>query len=440
MLNVFLAKIISGLRSTTRRFRLALYLLRKRNARTLGFVTTHFTLGRFILLALALVAVFYYFDIGISHATLSFLQQDLFFTPLNMVIPFLLATAMFAVPQRIPIETLATIGVSVITTYLVTTMFSSSLGYGSVKLFNTSQYLAPLLSADLKGESKEFETDFTLLYIIFSSLLLSIFIAYLLRKRRALSKKIAYLSLLAEKLSYSVLNLILWLMPFAVFASILGSLRAHGIDKMSSLGWFVLYVNLPQFLYLLVIMLVIKMATGVSFRFVGSAIKNLANIAIPSGSSAATILTNVKTARTFPILPKYKNKGFIASLLPFGATVNMDGTALYITIMCKIAADIQGLDIGYWDIIPYVILYSCAAAAVPSASIILITAIYTLIGIEAHLTLQILGLMIAVDWINDRVRTQINVSGDLLAILLALNDRSPLQLLVTLFRKSERGM
>src|SRR5690606_9533840 len=115
-------------------------------------------------------------------------------------------------------------------------------------------------------------------------------------------------------------------------------------------------------------------------------------IAIPSGSSAATIITNVETARSFPILRKYRNKGFIASLLPFGATVNMDGTALFITIMCKIAADIQGLDIGYFDIIPYVVAYSCAAAAVPSASIVLITAIYSLIGIEVSLTLQILGL------------------------------------------------
>ncbi len=437
MLNILLAKIINGLRSTTRRLRLTLYLLRKRYSKILGYFHARFTLGRLILLALLMVGFFYYFDIGISNATLSFLQHDLFFTPLNLVIPVLLATAMFAVPQRIPIETLATVGVSVITTYLATTLFSSSLGYGSVKLFGTSQYLVPLLSTDIKAEMKEFETDFTLLYIIAFSLLLSVFVAYLLRKRHDLSRKVAYLSLFAEKLSYFVLNLILWLMPFAVFASILGALRAHGIDKMTSLGWFVFYVNLPQLFYLLVIMLVIKFATGVSFPFVVAAIKNLARIAIPSGSSAATILTNVETARTFPILPKYKNKGFIASLLPFGATVNMDGTALYITIMCKIAADIQGLDIGYWDIIPYVIAYSCAAAAVPSASIILITAIYTLIGIGPDLTLQILGLMIAVDWINDRVRTQINVSGDLLAILLSLNDRSPLQLLVKLGRKSK---
>lgn len=159
-------------------------------------------------------------------------------------------------------------------------------------------------------------------------------------------------------------------------------------------------------------------------------------MAIPSSSSTATILTNVETARRCPILKKYRNKGFIASLLPFGATVNMDGTALYITIMCKIGADIQGIEVGYWDIIPYAVAYSCAAAAVPSASIVLITAIYSILGIDPSITIQILGLMVAADWINDRVRTLINVSGDLVAILLSLNEKSPLQLLIKQLRLS----
>lgn len=418
-----------------RRNQVRLERFRKKHVKGLGFFTKYLTLAKLIMLALVMVAVFYALDIKVSEETLMFLQRDLFFNPLGMVIPVLLATAMFAVPQRIPIETLATIGLSVIVTYLVTTMFSSSLGYGSVVLFDTSQYLAPLLSMDKTGEAKSFETDFTLLYIIFTALLLSIAISYLLKNKHLLHQKVAYVSLFAEKLSYMALNAILWLMPLAVFASILNALQVQGLDKLGSLGWFVLYVNIPQIFYLFILIFLLKIGTGVGFGFAMGAIRNLAKIAVPSGSSAATILTNVETARTFPILQKYKNKGFIVSLLPFGATVNMDGTALFITIMCKIAADIQGIEIGYWEIIPYVVAYSCAAAAVPSAAIVLITAIYTLIGIDPYLTLQILGLMIAVDWINDRIRTLINVSGDLLAILLSLNDRSPLQLLLRGLRK-----
>lgn len=418
-----------------RQSRSALYLFRKKYAGPISFFNCYITLSKLILLALLMVAVFYSQGIRVSDETLAFLQRDVFFNPLGMIIPVLLATAMFAVPLRIPIETLATIGTSVIVTYLVTTMFSSSLGYGSVALFDTSQYITPFLSKDIEGTSKEFATDFTLLYIIFTSLLLSVVVSFLLRNHHSMHQKVAFISLYAEKLSYVGLNAILWLMPLAVFASILGSIQTHGVDKIANLGWFVLYVNIPQIFYLLVLVFLIKIGTRVSFGFAFAAIRNLAKIAVPSGSSAATILTNVETARTFPILKKYRNKGFIASLLPFGATVNMDGTALFITIMCKIAADIQGIDLGYWEIIPYVVAYSCAAAAVPSAAIVLITAIYTLIGIEPSLTLQILGLMIAVDWINDRVRTLINVSGDLLAILLSLNERSPLQLVVKLFKK-----
>jgi Na+/H+-dicarboxylate symporter len=211
----------------------------------------------------------------------------------------------------------------------------------------------------------------------------------------------------------------------------------HGLAKLSSLGWFTLYVSIPQFFYLFILVCLIRWGTKASFGFSLDAIKKLAKVAVPSGSSAATILTNVETARTFPIIEKYKNKGLIASILPFGATVNMDGTALFITIMCKIGADIQGIEVSFWQIIPYAVAYSCAAAAVPSASIVLITAIYSLLGIDPAITIKILGLMIAVDWINDRVRTLVNVSGDLAAILLTLNERSPLQLFMKSLRFSK---
>lgn len=418
-----------------RYIQLYLHKIGKKNPKISATLKTYFSLGKVIIFSLVVVALCFALDIHIEKETLSFLRNELFFKPLNVIVPFLLATAMFAVPQRIPMETLATIGMSVIVTYLCTTLLSSSMGYGSVALFDTSQYLKPLLTENVKGETKTFQTDFTLLYIIAISLTLSFAVTSVVKSHRSLHKQIIFLSLTAEKLAYFALGIILWMMPVAVFSSILDSLQTHGLHKLTSLGWFVLYVNIPQLCYLFVLICFLKFGTRVSFRFAASAIKTLAKVALPSGSSAATILTNVETARTFPILAKYRNKGFIASILPFGATVNMDGTALFITIMCKIGADIQGIDVSYFDIIPYAVAYSCAAAAVPSASIVLITAIYTILGIDAAITVQILGLMIAVDWINDRIRTLINVSGDLTAILLSLNEKSPLQLAVKFLSK-----
>ncbi len=416
-----------------RRLRIYAYGVKKRYTKTTRFLNSFLTLGKMVLYALIAVAIFYGLDIKVSAETISFLKRDLFFVPLGWIVPFLLATAMFAVPQRIPFETLATIGASVIVTYLVTTMFSSSLGYGSVLLFDTAQYLKPLMTETIQGETKEFSTDFTLLYIIGGALLSSFCISYLVKSNHQLHSQVVFLSLSVEKLAYMCLAAILYMMPFAVFASILDALQTNGLAKMASLGWFTLFVNIPQVVYLFVLVCIIRWGTKASFGFSLGGLKQLAKVAIPSGSSAATILTNVETARTFPIIEKYKNKGFIASILPFGATVNMDGTALFITIMCKIAADIQGIDVGYWEIIPYAVAYSCAAAAVPSASIVLITAIYSLLGIDPAITVQILGLMIAVDWINDRMRTFVNVSGDLTAILLSLNERSPLQLVLKCF-------
>ena len=410
-------------------------MLKKNFKGDIKFLRKFITLPKLVLYSLIAVFVFYFFGIEVSKETLYFMKKELFFIPLSMVIPFLLGAAMFAVPQRTPMSALATIGLSVVFTYLLSTIFSSSLGYYSVELFDTHKYLAPFMSEEVTGKVKDFKTDFTLLYIIGISLVVSVAITVMVRGHHKVKEQFAFVSLFVEKLAYMILGAILWLMPFAVFASILGSIQTHGLDKLSNLGKFVGFVNIPQVLYIFILMLLIKIVTGSSLGFVFKGVKRLAKVAVPTSSSAATIMTNVETARTFPILPKYKHKGYIASILPFGATVNMDGTAMFITIMCTIGAKIAGVEIGFWDIIPYAVAYSCAAAAVPSASIVLITAIYSVLGIGTAITVQILGLMIAVDWINDRVRTLINVVGDLFAILASLNEKSPLQLFIKLFKR-----
>lgn len=245
--------VVNYLKRIERYGKIYRYQAAKKNVAATKIFKQLFGLSKLVIYALVAVAIFYLLDIKLTKETLSFLQRDLFFEPLSMIVPVLLATAMFAVPQRIPITTLATIGISVIVTYLLTTMFSSSLGYSSVVLFDTAQYLQPLLTDGTPGRPQEFKTDFTLLHIIAASLLLSILLTYAVRKDHKLQQQIVFLSLFAEKGVYAFLGIILWFMPFAVFASILGALQTHGLDRLSSLGWFVLYVNLPQLCYLLLL-------------------------------------------------------------------------------------------------------------------------------------------------------------------------------------------
>lgn len=97
--------------------------------------------------------------------------------------------------------------------------------------------------------------------------------------------------------------------------------------------------------------------------------------------------------------------------LPLGATVNMDGTALYECIAAMFIAQAYGVELGFMDqmiIVFTALLASIGAAAIPMAGLVMITVILTAVG----LPLEGVGLIIAVDRILDMFRTSVNVWSD----------------------------
>jgi Na+/H+-dicarboxylate symporter len=97
--------------------------------------------------------------------------------------------------------------------------------------------------------------------------------------------------------------------------------------------------------------------------------------------------------------------------LPLGATVNMDGTALYECIAAMFIAQAYGVDLGLMDQVIVVItalLASIGAAGIPMAGLVMITIVLTAVG----LPLEGVGLILAVDRILDMCRTTVNVWSD----------------------------
>ena len=105
-----------------------------------------------------------------------------------------------------------------------------------------------------------------------------------------------------------------------------------------------------------------------------------------------------------------------SSVLPLGATVNMDGTALYVGIVALFSAQAFGVELAMSD---YLIigltttLVSIGTASVPSASLFLLAAVLTSIGISAEQTAIIVGFILPFDRVLDMMRTVVNVTGDL---------------------------
>lgn len=150
-------------------------------------------------------------------------------------------------------------------------------------------------------------------------------------------------------------------------------------------------------------------------RFIGKIkpYKHMSNMSTP----LLTAFSTSSSAATLPLTMNAveKNSGVsnkISSFtLPLGATVNMDGTALYECVAAIFIAQAYGVDLTFLEqviIIITALLASIGAAAIPMAGLVMITVILTAVG----LPLEGLGLILAVDRILDMFRTATNVWSD----------------------------
>ncbi|KFM69541.1 Excitatory amino acid transporter 2, partial [Stegodyphus mimosarum] len=129
--------------------------------------------------------------------------------------------------------------------------------------------------------------------------------------------------------------------------------------------------------------------------------------ALGTASSAATLPI------TFKCLEENNNVDCRVTrfVLPVGATVNMDGTALYEAVAALFIAQINGMSLSAGEIITVSLTATAAsigAASVPSAGLVTMLLVLTAV----RLPTQDISMILAVDWLLDRIRTSVNVLGD----------------------------
>uniref|UniRef100_T1L114 Amino acid transporter n=1 Tax=Tetranychus urticae TaxID=32264 RepID=T1L114_TETUR len=131
----------------------------------------------------------------------------------------------------------------------------------------------------------------------------------------------------------------------------------------------------------------------------------------------ATALATASSAATLPITFKCLeenlgvDKRVTRFVLPVGATVNMDGTALYEAVAAIFIAQMNNVHLGIGDVITVSLTATAAsigAASVPSAGLVTMLLVLTALGLPT----EDISMIVAVDWLLDRLRTSINVLGD----------------------------
>uniref|UniRef100_A0A8B9JU47 Amino acid transporter n=2 Tax=Astyanax mexicanus TaxID=7994 RepID=A0A8B9JU47_ASTMX len=145
--------------------------------------------------------------------------------------------------------------------------------------------------------------------------------------------------------------------------------------------------------------------------------KNPYSFALGMAQALVTALMISSSSATLPVTFRCAeennrvDKRITRFVLPVGATINMDGTALYEAVAAIFIAQLNGLDLDVGQIVTISItatVASIGAAGVPNAGLVTMVIVLTAVGLPA----SDVTLIVAVDWLIDRFRTMINVLGD----------------------------
>lgn len=208
-----------------------------------------------------------------------------------------------------------------------------------------------------------------------------------------------------------LVHIIIYFAPVGVMALIGGIVAENrsSIDEIvSSLAWYSLTVIIGLLVHALVILpMILRMFTG----------RKPWQYFVNMGQALATAFTTASSSATLPITMEcveVKNEiddRAASFVLPLGATINMDGTALYEAVAALFIAQIYGIDLGIGSQIVIFLtatLASIGAAGIPHAGTVTMVFVLAAVG----LPLEGIGLIWAIDWFLDRCRTTVNVWGD----------------------------
>lgn len=205
-----------------------------------------------------------------------------------------------------------------------------------------------------------------------------------------------------------VVGWVLRLLPVGVALLLMRTLGQVGVDALEPLAKYMGFVlGGLAFHGLVVLPTLVWLLGGVSpWRFF-TGISQAMLTALTTSSSAATLPVTMRTVENELEVPPYISRFSI----PIGATVNMDGTALYEAVAALFIAQVYGVDLSFAQQV--IVLFTATLAAIGAAGIPSAGLFTMVIVLQAvNLPIEGIGLILAVDRILDMFRTMVNVEGD----------------------------
>ncbi len=352
---------------------------------------------------------------------------DLFIRLIRMlIVPLILTTLIAGVVALGEPARLGTIGLKTIALYLFTTFFANVIGiiYGLI--------FRPGVGADLAGaDAVPVDTsaapsmvdrllaivpmnpiaalaDGDVLAIIFFAILVGVGI---LMAGKA-GKLVGDFFTQASEVVLKVTHIVMEVAPFGVFALVAFTTADQGINALISIALLIgtVYLGLlthAVIVYGGIIRFVLNLPVMNFFRGILDAIA----VAFSTASSSATLpVTIANVSENLGV-----KKSVAGSVLPLGATINMDGTALYLGVLALFTAQAFGIELSFMNYVLIAVTaaaVSVGAAGIPSASLFLLATVLSTFGVPPEQIAIIVGFILPVDRIMDMARTALNVTGD----------------------------
>lgn len=373
--------------------------------------------------------------------TVDFLKPfgDLFVRLLKMVMVPVIICSLIVGSSSIPPSQLGKVGVKTLVFYAITSIFAVSIGLVSGYIFEPGSGLtldstvqavskeahAPSLSSILLNivPTNPFESIFqgNILAIICFCLFVGISLAFC-RDSKEEHVKNAGDTVFAffEGICEIMFNIIRWVMqyaPIGVFALMFIVFNKNGAAAFGSLATVTLSVYVGLAVQIFVVYCAICLFLKLKPLAFLQRVRKPMVTAFVTRSSSATVPISMETAEKDMGVPR----GISGFVLPVGATINMDGTTIYLGVCTMFIANAIGMDLTaahYFTILITSVLAAIGTAGVPGAGALMLLLILESVGLKVEGSVAIAYAMIlGIDALLDMGRTSMNVVGDMIAAI-----------------------
>ncbi|WP_342270563.1 dicarboxylate/amino acid:cation symporter [Rickettsia endosymbiont of Orchestes rusci] len=361
---------------------------------------------------------------------------DIFLRLIKMIIaPLIFFSLVSGITSMKDSSALGRVGMKAVLAFLGTTFFATVFGLAvalilkpghgihmdfgathtvsTVATFNIFDFFVRIVPDNAIGA---FANDDVLQIVFFA-----IFTGITLNKMGTTAEPVTDLIHLMSKMVLKMISFVIQLSPYGAFALTAWIVGMHGIEVMSSLSKLVMAVVVAMIFQYLIFGLLIYLFCRVSpIPFYKKSFEYQI-LAFSTSSSKATLATTMQVCRERLGI----SEASTSFVLPLGASINMDGFAINLSLTTIFFAQMMGVTLAPHDYLVIILtstLGSIGGAGIPGASLIMLPMVLS----SVHLPIEGVAIIAGIDRILDMLRTTINITGDATITLIIDNSEGTL--------------